>query len=282
MKTFSMRPGTEEKRVPVSCPVCLSSSHRPYWDCGEYGFVKCEQCGHVFQNPQPHFDDLKQRYDTEYFHYEVENQHQFFDLMLKGLGDIRFFQRASALKDQGAFLDVGCATGILIGALKGYGWRVQGVEICEPAARYGIEQRGVPIEVGTLDDAGFSDSTFSVVHFSHVIEHVPDPRSFLEEIYRILIPGGLCVIVTPDVGGAQARFFGHNWRSAIADHLHLFSARTLRRLVGEAGFESLRKRSWGGLGVGTAPLWLKRPADHVAKLLNLGDVMIMLCRKPDS
>jgi 2-polyprenyl-3-methyl-5-hydroxy-6-metoxy-1,4-benzoquinol methylase len=165
--------------------------------------------------------------------------------------------------------------------MKDRGWHVQGVEICAPAAQYGSRERGVPIQIATLEESGLPTGSFDVVHLSHLIEHVPDPRAFLQEAARVTRPGGHLVMVTPDIAGFQARLFGKRWRSAIPDHLHLFSHGVLRRLVEETGFEVLTKRSWGGIAAGMAPAWIKRFADTWAKRLNLGDVMILLARRLD-
>ena len=170
---------------------------------------------------------------------------------------------------------------MLLEHMKSRGWDVQGVEICVPAARYGMENRGVTIETTTLEESKLPNSSFDVVHMSHLIEHVPEPGAFLNEVARVTKPGGYLILVTPDVAGFQSKLFGKQWRSAIADHLHLFSYRVLRLLLEETGFEVVKKRSWGGLAAGAAPPWLKRPADTWAKRLNWGDVMIILGRRID-
>lgn len=280
MKTFSMKPRDNERLHTSACPVCGGKSVRRHWECGTYRFVRCTGCGLIYQNPQPHFDDLRLRYDREYFEYERANEERFFSLMMLGLSDVGFFEIEPAWRERGSFLDVGCATGRLLGEMKARGWRVCGVEICAPAAAYGRTYRDVDIRTGSLEESALSDESVAVAHFSHVIEHVPDPHAFLAEIYRVIEPGGYVIIVTPDSGGFQARLFGGGWRSAIADHLHLFSAATLSMLCVSIGFEVVRKRSWGGLAEGTAPRWLKSLVDPLAKKLNVGDVMALLCRKP--
>lgn len=118
-----------------------------------------------------------------------------------------------------------------------------------------------------------------MIHFSHLIEHVPDPRGFLREVRRILKPGGFAVITTPNVDGFQARLFKKGWRSAIADHLVLFSRRTLGKVIDESGFQTLRTVTWGGLAVGTAPLVIKKPLDKLAKRFGFGDVVLFLAQK---
>ncbi|WP_319561900.1 class I SAM-dependent methyltransferase [Marispirochaeta sp.] len=242
------------------------------------GFVICPDCTLVYQNPQPVIEDLARRYDDEYFEYELENEEAFFSLMRMGLDDIGFPDIVGDLPRR--FLDVGCATGKLISHVKDLGFSEQGVEICAPSARYGIEKRGVNIFIGTLEEAAFSAESFGIVHCSHLIEHLTDPALFAAEVYRVLVPGGFFILTTPDIHGMQARLFGEDWRSAIHDHMVLFSRRTLRRLLEDRGFRVEKRRSWGGLAAGTAPILIKKTADTLCKLINQGDVMIMLARKP--
>ncbi|TVR92374.1 MAG: class I SAM-dependent methyltransferase [Spirochaetaceae bacterium] len=272
-----MQPTERERYVEVCCVVCAAEADKPYWDCGEYGFVRCSRCGHVYQNPQPSFQDLEARYADAYFTYELENDELFFDLMIKGLSDIGFEQRVAALAPR-SFLDIGCATGMLPAYFAQRGFSAEGVELCEPAARYGREQRGVPIFNGTLEQAAFSDGRFGVVHASHLIEHLRDPLAFLQECRRIIAPNGYLVLVTPDTHGLQARLFGSRWRSAIADHLHLFGRRNLCQLLSDCGFTVEEQRSWGGLAAGIAPRLVKSPIDKAAKRWNFGDVMLLLAR----
>ena len=136
--------------------------------------------------------------------------------------------------------------------------------------------------VGTLEEASFPDGCFDVVHFSHVIEHVPEPKAMLFEVRRVLKDDGHVIVTTPNVGGWHTRFAGRNWRSAIPDHIHLFSIRTLRALLEITGFRVIRQVSWGGIPVGKRPAFLKKPADRLAKLFNGGDVMLFHCRPEQS
>lgn len=276
MKTFSMQPGTEVREL-IPCPLCGEREFRPLWS-GAIPFVRCRSCGAVYQNPQPRQEDLSERYDAEYFLYERANEENFFNLMRLGLEDIGFDE----LKERAprSFLDIGCATGMLLAHVKRQGFREQGVEICAPAAKFGIRERGISIHIGDLESAGFTDESFGFVHSSHVIEHLTDPNSFLKEIYRILVPGGYLLLTTPDIAGFQARLFGERWRSAIHDHMLLFSRRTLDKALRTAGFTVLKRRSWGGLAAGSAPKPVKRAADLLCKLLNQGDVMMFAAQKP--
>lgn len=273
MKTFDVGDSGAAHEA-VRCAVCGSDRHGPYLRCRGFTFVKCRVCGLVYQNPQPRPEDLHRRYGERYFRYELQNDRNFFSLMQLGLRDIGFYDIPIDHFGNRRFLDVGCATGMLVEEMQKRGWDARGVEICRESARYGIEKRGVRIFVGTLEEAGFADGEFSVVHFSHLIEHVTDPFGLLREVRRILSPNGMAVVTTPNVGGFQARLFGSRWRSAISDHLTLFSKKTLRRMLEKAGYRVLRCVTWGGLAKGTAPMPVKRAADTLAKRLGFGDVML--------
>jgi 2-polyprenyl-3-methyl-5-hydroxy-6-metoxy-1,4-benzoquinol methylase len=279
MKTFSTIPGRESVRT-VACAYCGSRDHTELYKTEQYRFVTCHKCGLVFQNPQPIADDLLNRYSFEYFSYERENEHTFFQLMLRGLEDIGFYQYEPELIGRGRFLDIGCATGKLLECVKERGWREQGVEVCEPAVRYGIEKRGLRIRTGSLEQNRFETDFFSVVHCSHLIEHLPDPAGFFTEINRILIPGGLLIVATPNIDGFQSKLFKEKWRSAIADHVFLYSKKTLRNFLRKYHFSIESLKTWGGLEKGAGPPWIKQLLDRAAKRFGFGDVMIAAALNP--
>jgi len=277
VKTFSVGP-VRERFEEAPCPLCASRRRRPLFRGRGCRFVACRDCSLVYQDPRPVFEDLKGRYGQAYFQYEIANEANFHRLMELGLADVDFAGRTAGFPSERRFLDVGCATGRLLEAMRERGWQVRGVDLCPESAAYAAARRGVEVFTGTLEEARFPASSFHAVHFSHLIEHVPSPRGLLAEVRRILGPGGLAVVTTPNVDGLQARLFRGLWRSAIADHLTLFSARTLRRLLEDSGFRILAVQTWGGLAKGTAPSWLKGPVDRWAKRRGHGDVVLMLAR----
>jgi 2-polyprenyl-3-methyl-5-hydroxy-6-metoxy-1,4-benzoquinol methylase len=224
------------------------------------------------------FGNLKKRYGKDYFDYEISNQENFFTLMKLGLKDIEFDSLYQHDYNRRRFLDIGCATGLLLNCMKKKGWITQGVEICRASAGYAIEKFGVDVYIGTLEDASFPDQYFDVVHLSHLIEHVPDPKKLLLEVRRILRVGGHMVLTTPNVTGMQARVARKTWRSAIPEHIYLFSKKTMKTLLSYAGFTVVKQVSWGGIPEGKCADIIKKPADRFAKLFNIGDVMLFHCQ----
>ncbi|RKX73388.1 MAG: class I SAM-dependent methyltransferase [Spirochaetes bacterium] len=281
MRTFSKIPGDSEKSRLIKCPVCGGKQFRRKWEIEGASFVSCSDCRLILQNPQPFPTDLKARYDSEYFDYEMQNEESFFKLMMLGLKDADFFEKiVPTLPDKRNILDIGCATGRLLKHFKLAGWETAGVEPCVESVDFGNREYGVNIRAVTLENAEFSDSEFSFVHASHLIEHVSDPSAFVAEVVRVLLPGGVFVCVTPSFDGFQARLHGSSWRSAIPDHVTLFSKSTLTQLLKNSGLEVELVRTWGGLAVGSVPGWIKKIADVLAKKWNFGDVVLVLARKP--
>ncbi|MDR0443793.1 MAG: class I SAM-dependent methyltransferase [Treponema sp.] len=283
VKTWST-PVRAEDRGMVLCNNCGSEIFKSALDCGGFMYVRCVSCGLAQMNPQPAGSEVIKRYSQlfgkDYLSYELENEAAYLKLQQLALVDSKFSELEKNLFSQAEVnappnvLDVGCATGALLSFLRDRGWRVTGVEI-SPCAEYARNERNLDVRNLPLKENNFPQDSFDVILASHLIEHLNDPRSFLVESHRILRSGGRVFITTPNISGFQARLTGSGWRSAIFDHLYLFSARTLTKLLESAGFTIERIDTWGGLAAGLAPSWLKKIADFLVKRLGCGDVMIV-------
>jgi SAM-dependent methyltransferase len=291
VKTWST-PVRDENLSVVPCCCCGSLSFKNAIECEGFSFVRCRKCGLVQRNPQPLKEEINARYTQtfgkDYLSYELENEDSFLKLQHLALSDAGFYKPEKSLLlranngsmpgGRPSLLDIGCATGALLASMRERGWRVTGVEI-SPSAGYGRDVRKLDIRDLPLEENNFPDKSFDVVLASHLIEHLNNPGSFLSEIYRILKQDGYVFITTPNISGFQARLFGGRWRSAIFDHLYLFSVNTLKKMLNNAGFKAEKSFTWGGLGAGFAPVRLKKTADFLAKKFNCGDVMIIRARK---
>jgi 2-polyprenyl-3-methyl-5-hydroxy-6-metoxy-1,4-benzoquinol methylase len=273
------------KSAMVPCALCGAGVFKPALDCEDFSFVRCKSCGLVQRNPQPVKEEIIARYsDTfgkDYLAYEIENEDAFLKLQQLALKDAGFYKLEKTLLRRAggpSVLDIGCATGALLAALRDRGWRVTGVEI-SPCSGYARDERKLDVRSLPLEENEFPEASFDAVLASHLIEHLNDPRSFLTETRRILKDNGVVFITTPNISGFQARLYGGQWRSAIFDHLYLFSIRTLSNTLKSAGFKVEKIRTWGGLAAGLAPTRLKKTADFLAKRLGFGDVMIVRAKK---
>lgn len=134
-------------------------------------------------------------------------------------------------------LDVGCALGFMLQEARSAGWDPVGVETSEFAARYAAEHTSCVVHAGTLQQAGFPSESFDVVTLMDVVEHVPDPKELVDEIYRVLRPGGILFIVTPNFGSFSVSLYGLEAYGVWPDqHVVYFQPRTISALLRKVGF----------------------------------------------
>ena len=102
----------------------------------------------------------------------------------------------------------------------------------------GLAQKkfGERVYNGTLENAGFADETFDLVALSDLLEHVPSPLSFLKEVWRILKPGGMVMIVTPNAASVTERLMRGKWSHYKSEHLYYFSPTTVETCLVRADF----------------------------------------------
>ena len=138
-------------------------------------------------------------------------------------------------------LDVGCATGSFLDCMRKRGnWQISGVEVNQEAARYARERFSLDVFAGELLEANCPAHHFDVVTLWHVLEHLHSPLDTLMEISRILKDDGALFLSVPNSDSYDARVFGDCWIGLDPPrHLYTFSAKTLKRLLAEAGFETI-------------------------------------------
>lgn len=94
-----------------------------------------------------------------------------------------------------------------------------------------------------------ADEVFDVIFFNHVLEHIPDDVRALAEVYRILKPGGLVILGTPNEGALFWRiaYVFQPRARATSDHRHFYTANTLVERCRSVGFsvQDIHRIGWG-------------------------------------
>jgi SAM-dependent methyltransferase len=142
--------------------------------------------------------------------------------------------------DTGPVLDAGCNVGALLAeaVARGAG-PLAGVDLNPSAVALARERLasvpGARVEVGSLDALPFDDGAFALAYCLEVLEHVPatSRRRALEELHRVLRPGGRLCLAVPHAG-AFAALDPHNLRFRVPS-LHRWAAARLGGAGREAG-----------------------------------------------
>jgi len=140
-------------------------------------------------------------------------------------------------------LDVGCGNGSVVRTAQQLGWDAEGVDF-DPVAVEAAQQRGLNVHSGRLEERNYPDNSFDLILMNHVIEHIYDPLCTLGTIRRILRPGGMLVVTTPNSSGSGHHHFRSNWVHLDPPrHLRLFNHTNLCALIKRAGLRPTKIRS---------------------------------------
>jgi 2-polyprenyl-3-methyl-5-hydroxy-6-metoxy-1,4-benzoquinol methylase len=151
--------------------------------------------------------------------------------------DIDFSVMYLTNKHRGKLLEIGCGNGEMQKYLDMLGWQTEGIDF-DPIAVEKARSKGIKINLGSLHEQEYNDNTFDAVILSHVIEHVPNPLALLSEIHRILKPGGMISLVTPNSNAFGRLIFGNFWLHLDPPrHLFLFNNKALIKSAQMAGFK---------------------------------------------
>jgi SAM-dependent methyltransferase len=97
--------------------------------------------------------------------------------------------------------------------------------------------------VGSLADTPLAPETCAAVTMFHVLEHLHDPRAYLEAARALLRPGGSLVVQVPNAASWQFHLLGAAWTGVdVPRHLIDFRARDLEALLASCGFHVLRRK----------------------------------------
>jgi ubiquinone/menaquinone biosynthesis C-methylase UbiE len=184
---------------------------------------------------------------------------------------------------QPKLLDIGCSLGYTVEAGSRLGWDAHGVDINDEMVDL-CQKRGLNCRRVSEDGLPYPDDCFDAVTAWHVIEHVPDVLETLREWSRVLKPGGILAMETPDSSCWKLKWRGPNYRNFwVADHVYTFNQENLTPFVESAGLEVVPPPLFGKLSrlsPGLAAYCVGyRAFTGVQKGLGLSKVFQLFCRR---
>lgn len=300
-----------------TCPNCLSDNiakkfvvqDRHYGVKGDFNLDVCNYCGLIFLNPMPNDDELSKFYPEEsYYAY-----HMGFPEIRKVNPFKKFIKRIFFINEEevkfdyvGKVLDIGCGNGWVLYQYKQKGWDVAGVEPSRTAAEIG-NKANLNIYNGILLDAKFSDNEFDFIRSNHSFEHIFNPNEVLNEIYRILKPGGKLLIGIPNYAGINSKLAKKYWYYLGAPvHTFNYTSKNIKQLLVKHNFRIIKLRHVSSIHgiLGSVQIFLNRkngktsdkgfvvnskllkffanPLSKVEKFLRISDCIEVVAEKGDN
>jgi len=232
------------------CPACHSEAVGPAFRDASKPFRRCRACGSLFDTAPPSADDIRRLYEGRSYFVKDDGGPTDDGVTLgypadyladRGFIEAKFDQVLTHLEryvSPGRLLDVGAGPGFLVSVAKARGWDAVGLDLNEWAAEHARTELDVDVRVGSLDETTFAGEQFDAVTMMDVVEHVPDPDALLAQAARLVRPGGVLVLLTPDSGARVSRLLGRRWPEVQrpGEHVVLFSRDGLTTALRRHGF----------------------------------------------
>lgn len=249
-----------------------------FFECapGRWSLFQCLSCGSAYLDPRPNEQTISLAYSSYYTHrsydvasgalrrfwhalrddylqaaFGVRSEHtlwpgrwllRLFPLGRSGI-DAALARNLEPLPHpQARLLDVGCGNGNYLEFARRAGWQVQGVDF-DPVAVATARERGLDVFEGTIKVLAGERACYDRITLSHILEHVYDPWDVLADCYRLLKPGGVLWLETPNANSNGHKAFGPYWRGLEPPrHLHIFSRKCVRDKMAGIGFLDIKDR----------------------------------------
>ena len=194
--------------------------------------IKCSNCGVIRQTDLPfeteeEYDEFYSKYPPTNGNFSASNYKGNLKTAEKNFERLdKDFQISKAKR----ILDVGCGSGALVDVCNRRGIETFG---CELAKYFNGSTKNIYFD--KFENIHFPVDYADIVTCNDVIEHVLDPHSFLEEIFRVTNQEGFVLIEFPHFFHKNAT--GH-WK--LTEHIWYFSVEQFANLLKEVGFVDVK------------------------------------------
>jgi len=227
---------TKQNQRP--CPAYENSNGKKIGIKNSFEILVCQHCQTIYI---PHLpaSNKSENYDEYYSEVNLTVPEFVTKRIEEIVGDFSKFRQINRL------LDVGFGSGIILKVASRQNWNAFGTEVSKPAVDQ-AKSLGFEVFHGELIEAEYPDNYFDVVAASEILEHLHEPQVLLDEVARILRPGGLFWGTTPFAEGLSYRLMGTEW-SVVSppEHIQLFSSKGMYEMLSKSGFSLIELKTYG-------------------------------------
>jgi ubiquinone/menaquinone biosynthesis C-methylase UbiE len=234
----------------TSCLVCGHHELTQELTCKDFvatgesfDLYRCNHCSFLFTNPRPGMNEIGPYYQSDrYVSHAGDKQN--FSFMYKVYDVVRDYSIHQKLKliksyhPSGTMMDLGCGLGYFLdGVVKDNTFKVSGVDISNEAIEYVRNKFGYTVHHETGLDQMPAHS-FDVITQWHVLEHVHLLNERMQQLKRLLTPGGTMFIAVPNSNSWDAKHYGEFWDGYdVPRHLYHFNQKSFNLLMEKHGFK---------------------------------------------
>ncbi len=243
----------------VNCPFCnsdKSKTHEKFGHKFQYTYVECLNCTLIYSSPRPTYN--KEFIDAAYAsYYQFANDLKLDSFTQVNESSIPMFTEelnyiSSFDKNKTATLDIGSGMGTYLYAAKKIYPLSVGLDVSVQMGNFIEQNLGIKVFNVQFEDFEYP-TKFSLIHMSHVIEHVPNPNEWLQKAKTMLTSQGILVVNVPHKHSisnkVQYLFYklglkkrvssGWNDPARTPDHLYEPTIKSMKYIMEKNGYKIL-------------------------------------------
>lgn len=240
--------------VEVTCPSCGQVHGSRAFEKYGFAFRRCDDCSTIYMSTRPSEAIMADYYaNSENYAYWAKYIFPASEATRREKIHKPWLQRVLEYCDafdvaRGTLLEVGPGFGTFaaVATASGAFSRVVAVEPT-PELAHACRERGVEVINKRIEELCGEVGRADVVVAFEVIEHLYEPRRFLENIFPLIAPGGLLIVSCPNGLGFDIAMLGAGALAVDAEHVNLFNPASLTFLMQKCGFEVLKVHTPGRL-----------------------------------
>lgn len=235
------------------CPLCGSDKISHALNAVDYTVSEssfeiwhCAHCTGRFTQNIPDESEIGAFYKSEEYISHTETKEGLINRLYHSARKITLRSKQNWVKSaaklkEGSLLDIGAGTGAFAHFMQQTGWQVTCIEPDEGAranAETLYKLKALPPEAFF----GLEPAQFDVVTMWHVMEHVHNLHGYVEQIKKVLKPGGALLIAVPNYTSKDAQHYGEHWAAYdVPRHLYHFSPTAMQNMLQAHGVTVVKK-----------------------------------------
>ena len=226
------------------CPICDGNTFIPFISALDhsisremFSLIKCRDCELLITSPRPANNQLDKYYTSPAYTSHISTAKNIIDkIYLKARNftlkwKLSLIERNTSGTPEKTLFDFGCGTGEFLKAAKLNGWLITGME----PSLFARQQSDLAIQADiqvSMKEITNNNKRFQVITLWHVLEHVEDLNTTLQELKHLLVQSGTIFIAVPNHTSWDAKHYKQNWAGFdVPRHFWHFSMKSMTRLL---------------------------------------------------
>jgi 2-polyprenyl-3-methyl-5-hydroxy-6-metoxy-1,4-benzoquinol methylase len=229
-----------KKNSEIKCDICGGQSFSEFRKIKKHRYDRCNKCKTIVLSTRGLNDHSPVTYlDNPESYLSIVNPHG--TRYMAGCVDHAHATKIGGAK--GSLLEIGSGLGFLSYTLFSRGWEVESMELSEAAAKWARKIFKLPVDTHLIEDYK-TETKFDAVVLVEVIEHFYDPKQVLGQIRDLMADKSLIFGTTPNTESQHWVKSEQNIYEP-SDHIVLFTAKSLKKILKDAGFKKVTIETFG-------------------------------------